>query len=103
LKDLIGKRLLELEHEGIERIVFYGVSDEMEIALITLQGTNLKLVGIIEDDEKYVSRIIFGYELERVSHVGGLGPDAVLITSLFGQEERKERLKKLLDPERVRI
>lgn len=103
LKDLIGKRLLEMENQGIERIVFYGVSDEMEIALITLQGTNLKLAGIIEDDEKYVSRIIFGYELEPVSRVKGLKPDAVLITSLLEQDARKERLRKLLDPERVQI
>jgi len=28
------------------------VSDEMEIAYVTLQGLNLKLVGIVEDDEK---------------------------------------------------
>jgi DNA-binding MarR family transcriptional regulator len=103
LKDLIGKRLLEMENQGIERIVFYGVSDEMEIALITLQGTNLKLAGIIEDDEKYVSRIIFGYELEPMSQVKGLKPDAVLITSLLEQDARKERLRKLLDPERVQI
>jgi DNA-binding Lrp family transcriptional regulator len=103
LKDLIGKRLLEMENQGIERIVFYGVSDEMEIALITLQGTNLKLAGIIEDDEKYVSRIIFGYELEPMSQVNGLKPDAVLITSLLEQDARKERLRKLLDPERVQI
>ena len=103
LKDLIGKRLLEMENEGIERIVFYGVSDEMEIALITLQGTNLKLAGIIEDDEKYVSRIILGYELEPVSRVKGLKPDAVLITSLLEQDARKERLRKLLDSERVQI
>jgi hypothetical protein len=103
LKDLIGKRLLEMENQGIERIVFYGVSDEMEIALITLQGTNLKLAGIIEDDEKYVSRIIFGYELEPVSRVKGLKPDAVLITSLLEQDARKERLRKLLDRERVQI
>ena len=103
LKDVIGKRLLEMENEGIRRIVFYGVSDEMEIALITLQGTNLKLVGIIEDDEKYVSRIIFGYELEPMSQVKGLRPDAVLVTSVVGQEERKERLRKCLDSERVQI
>jgi len=103
LKDIIEKRLLEMENEGIERIVFYGVSDEMEIALITLQDTNLKLLGIIEDDEKYVSRIIFGYELEPLSQVKGLRPDAVLITSVVGQDERKERLMKLLDSERVQI
>jgi hypothetical protein len=38
LKDLIGERLLEMQNKGVERVVFYGVSDEMEVAYITLQG-----------------------------------------------------------------
>ncbi len=50
LKKIICQRLLEMEKKGLERIVFYGISDEMEIAYITLQGVNLKLVGIVEDD-----------------------------------------------------
>src|SRR4030043_1810820 len=54
LKQVIGERLLEMQREGMKRIVFYGVSDEMEVAYITLQGVALKLVGIVEDDEKGV-------------------------------------------------
>jgi len=103
LKDIIGKRLLEMQQSGIERIVFYGVSDEMEIALITLQGTNLKLVGIVEDDEKYAPRIIFGYELEPVSRVKELRPQAVLITSLVDVEKKKERIETLIDTKIVHI
>jgi len=103
LKDLIGKRLLEMQNAGIERVVFYGVSDEMEIALITIQGTNLKLVGIVEDDEKYASQIIFGYELEPVSRVHELRPDAVLITSFLNVGEKKEKLRKFIDTELVHI
>ena len=103
LKSLIGKRLLEIQNAGIERVVFYGVSDEMEIALITIQGTNLKLVGIVEDDEKYASQIIFGYELEPVSRVHELRPDAVLITSFLNVGEKKEKLRKFIDTELVHI
>ncbi len=93
LKEIIGGRLLEMQSAGAKRIVFYGVSDEMEIALITLQGTNLKLVGIVEDDEKYVPRIIFGYELEPVSRIQALNPQGVLITSSEGCEQKKKGLK----------
>src|SRR4030042_3788842 len=96
LKEIIGRKLLEMENSGVKRIVFYGISDEMEIALITLQGTNLKLVGIVEDDEKYVSRIIFGYELEPVSRIQALNPQGVLITSSEGCDQKKERLKTFL-------
>jgi DNA-binding MarR family transcriptional regulator len=103
LKQIISKKLLEMENAGVNRIVFYGVSDEMEIALITLQGTNLKLVGIVEDDEKYVSRIIFGYELERVSRIQALNPQGILITSAEGCHQKKERVKAFFNEAQVHI
>ena len=95
LKQVIGERLLEMQHDGMKRIVFYGVSDEMEVAYITLQGVNLKLVGIVEDDEKMKPRIIFGYEIEPVSRVQELKPDCILITSLSENEKKKETLKEI--------
>jgi DNA-binding MarR family transcriptional regulator len=103
LKDLIGERLLDMQNKGIERIVFYGVSDEMEVAYITLQGINLKLIGIVEDDEKLESQIIFGHELEPVSRIQQLNPEGVLITSLERCDQRKERLSTLLDDRKVYV
>jgi DNA-binding Lrp family transcriptional regulator len=93
LKKIIGQRLLEMQRDGLQRIVFYGVSDEMEVAYITLQGVNLKLVGIVEDDEKVSSRMIFGYEIEPVSRIQELKPDGILITSLNGIEEKERKLE----------
>ena len=103
LKDLIGERLLEMQNKGVERVVFYGVGDEMEIAYVTLQGVNLKLVGIVEDEEKMNRKEIFGFDLTDVLEVGALKPDAVLITSLLDQTERIEKLTKIIDGERVRV
>ncbi len=93
LKRIISQRLLEMEADGLQRIAFYGVSDEMEVAYITLQGVNLRLVGIVEDDEKLKSKIIFGYEIEPVSRVHELKPDGILITSLTENEQKRERLR----------
>ena len=95
LKKVISNSLLEMQRDGVQRIVFYGVSDEMEVAYITLQGVNLKLVGIVDDDEKVTSRIIFGYEIEPVSRVQELKPDCILITSLIENEKKKETLKEI--------
>ncbi len=92
LKKVIADRFLEMQRRGMQRIVFYGVSDEMEVAYITLQGVNLKLVGIVEEDEKVTSRIIFGYEIEPVSRVRELKPDCILITSLIENEKKREKL-----------
>lgn len=103
LKDIIGERLLEMQNKGVERIVFYGVSDEMEIAYVTLQGLNLKLVGIVEDEERMNRKDVFGVELTRVSQVDELRPDAILITSLTDQDEKKEKLGRFLDLQKVHI
>jgi DNA-binding MarR family transcriptional regulator len=96
LKKIIAERLLEMQRHGLQRIVFYGVSDEMEVAYITLQGVNLKLVGIVDDDENVRSRIIFGYEIEPVSRVQELNPDCILITSLTENDKKRDRLKGIL-------
>ena len=103
LKRIVGKRFLEMQHDGIKRIVFYGVSDEMEVAFVTLQGVNLKLVGIVEDDEKFIPQFIFGYELEPVSRVKELKPDCILITSLSENEKKKVTLKEIFGSHSIHI
>lgn len=101
LKRILTARLSEMQNGGLQRIVFYGVSEEMEVAYITLQEVNLKLLGILEDDEKVRSQIILGYELEPVSRVRELEPDGILITSLEEIKSRKERLSSLIDLDAV--
>jgi DNA-binding MarR family transcriptional regulator len=103
LKEIFGETFLEMQANGIERVVFYGVGDEMEIAYVTLQGVKLKLVGIVEDGEKIGRREVFGFDLMDIREVETLKPDAVLITSLANQTERIEKLKTYVDSERVRI
>lgn len=103
IKDIIGERLLEMQRKGAERIVFYGVSDEMEIAYVTLQGLNLKLVGIVEDEDKIDKKESFGFELKGIKQIATLNPDAVLITSLIGQDGKREKLGKFIDIERVQV
>ena len=103
LKEIIGRKYLEMQNSGIERIVFYGVSDEMEVAYITLQGVNLKLVGIVEDEDKMNQKEVFGFELKDIRHIEALKPDAILITSLLGQNERADRLKIFIDVQRIKI
>jgi len=52
MKKLISEKLLEMQQSGVRRVVFFGVSDEMEIAYITLQGSDMKLVRIADEDGK---------------------------------------------------
>jgi DNA-binding MarR family transcriptional regulator len=103
LKEMIGKKFLEMRNAGLERVIFYGVSDEMEIAYVTLQGVNLKLVGIVEDEEKMDRREVFGFELKGLSQIEALKPDAILITSLANQTERIEKLKDHVKGQQVQV
>jgi len=103
LKEMIGKIFLQMERDRIERIVFYGVSAEMEVAYIALQERNLKLVGIVEDDDHWKSRIILGYELEPVSRVKDLQPECIFITSLQESQQKREILRTLVDGQHVYI
>jgi DNA-binding MarR family transcriptional regulator len=103
LKEMIGKIFFQMERDRIERIVFYGVSEEMEIAYIALQGRNLKLVGIVEDDDQWSSCIILGYELEPVSRVLALKPDCILITSFVENDKKRESLAPLIENQPVPI
>jgi Mn-dependent DtxR family transcriptional regulator len=103
LKKIISERLLQMKREGMRRVVFYGVGDEMEVSYVTLQGLNLNLVGIVEDDEKCRPQIIFGYELEPVSRISELKPDGVLITSLSEIDLKKQKIKALMDSKKVSI
>jgi DNA-binding MarR family transcriptional regulator len=103
LKEIIAKKILEMQKAGIKRVVFYGISDEMEVAYVTLQGANMRLLGIVEDEEKIIQKEMFGFELKNVSQMESLKPDAVLITSLSDQDERMETLKRYIDGQQIRI
>ena len=85
MKKVISRRLLEMQQDGIRRIAFYGVSDEMEIAYITLQGLNIKLVGIIDESETEKGIKMFGHRVMGLNELKNLKADAVLVTSLRGQ------------------
>ena len=85
MKKVISGRLLEMQVDGIRRIAFYGVSDEMEIAYITLQGSDMKLVGIADEDGKKQGMRLLGHKVLSLGEMKGLNPDAILITCLKDQ------------------
>jgi hypothetical protein len=64
---------------------------------------NLKLVGIVDDDEKVTSRFIFGYEIEPVSRVQELKPDCILITSLIENEKKRKLLNEIFGSNSIYI
>ena len=103
LKNLFTRKLLEMENKGIKKVIFYGVADEMEVAYVTLQGVNLDLVGIADDDEEKQGMELFGYRVQGPEMIPSLRPDGVLITSLTETERLWEGLKKRIDMKKIRV
>ena len=94
LKAMIGERFLEMVSQGVKRVIFYGVSDEMEVAYVTLQGTDMELVAIVDDNDGVKGKNILGREVKDPREIGKLKAEAVLITSILEKERILESLKK---------
>ena len=86
LKAMIEERILEMASQGLKRVVFYGVSDEMEVAYVTLQGTDMELVGIVDDADGGKGKEIFGTEIKASSEINRLKADAILVTSILDKD-----------------
>jgi DNA-binding MarR family transcriptional regulator len=103
MKKLISKKLLEMQQTGIKRVAFFGVSDEMEIAYITLQGSGMKLVGIADEDGGKQGTRLLGHKVLSIGEVKGLDPDAILITSMKDQDSYIKSLSKQKGWDSIRI
>ncbi len=80
-KNEVSSKLEEIGADGARSIVFCGTGDLMEIAYITLQGANLKFLGIVDEsppDNQKVSSV--GVVVQPIEAISQLKPDAVLVT-----------------------
>lgn len=80
IKALLVKRFKEMERRGIRRILFYGAGEVAELAYLYLQLTEVRLAGILDEEDK--GREFFGLKIEEISRVKRKDWDAVLITRL---------------------
>ena len=87
LKKIIADKFLEMTSQGVKQVIFWGVSDEMEIAYVTLQGTTMELVAIVDDNDKVNGKIVLGEKVQNSSVINNSRADAILITSIFYNDE----------------
>jgi DNA-binding Lrp family transcriptional regulator len=76
----LRKHLMRLVEQGVERVVFFGVSDVAEIAYISLQETTIKMIAIV--DENNIGKIFFGNVVDSPDMLESLSFDRILITLL---------------------
>jgi DNA-binding MarR family transcriptional regulator len=101
LKGVIAEKLVEMASQGVRRVVFYGVSDEMEVAYVSLQGTDMELVAIMDDGDGVKGRNVLGRKTRDPNDIDNLKVDAILVTSLFEKDRILEDLKKRNNPIKV--
>jgi DNA-binding MarR family transcriptional regulator len=96
LKALITEKFLEMESQGVKRLIFWGVSDEMEIAYVILQGTDMELVAIIGSDDGLRPQTVLGRKAENPVIIENLRADAILITSILANNEILRNAKRIM-------
>jgi len=81
---------LELENQGITRIVFYGAGDLAEIAYISLQETAIQLIAIV-DDEKMDTRFM-KYNVTDPAFLDTISYDKILVTTINSRHAILEKI-----------
>ena len=96
MKKQISKKLIEMQNSGVKRVAFYGVSDEMEIAYVILQGTDMELVAIVDGNDGVRRQTVLGRKAENPVIIENLKADAILITSIRAKDEILRNAKRIM-------
>jgi DNA-binding MarR family transcriptional regulator len=90
-RESLKKLFRELSNDGMKRVVFAGVDEVAEIAYLTLQETDLELVGVV--DNEAAGKNFFGNHIKSVSSITSMNYDLVIVTSY---PKRKNIFEELL-------
>jgi len=69
----------EMSADSVKKVVFAGADEVAEIAYITLQETDLELVGVVDDD--MAGKKFFGFEISPLDAIDGMSFDCVVVTT----------------------
>lgn len=81
----------KLGKSEVRRVIFCGVDEVAEIAYLSLQETDIELIGVVDSE---CDARFFGYEVSQIEDIKGIDFDRVIVTSL---KKRKRLMKKLED------
>jgi len=80
-----------LNHDGVKRIVFYGVSDLAEISFLLIEDASIQLVGIIDDNHcgnSFLKMTVAGSD-----QLAKMLFDRILITDIWEPLDAYEEIK----------
>jgi DNA-binding MarR family transcriptional regulator len=88
----IRGRLREIRAEGVERVVFYGAGEILEVVLPLAEGLGLEVLAVVDDEPGKQGTERAGLPVGCPTGLAGLNPDCVLITTFRHAAEIRERL-----------
>jgi hypothetical protein len=93
----IGRRLREIRAEGVERMVFYGAGEILEVALPLAEGLGLEALAVVDDDPAKQGTQRAGLAVRCPTELSGMNPDCVLITTFRHAAEIRQRISQEAD------
>jgi DNA-binding MarR family transcriptional regulator len=84
----------EFRRRDVKKVVFFGANDLAEIASISLRGTDVELIGVVDDDR--AGEEFLGFRVKSVKDLRKAQYDRVILTRVDAQELG---LQKLLENE----
>jgi len=90
-----------MERAGMKKIVFAGADEVAEIAYITLQETEMGLVGVV--DEERAGNAFFGKKVQPIRAIQTIQHDCIVVTSYLNEEKiYKQLLDTGIDKDSIR-
>ena len=98
----LKKLFHELQADGVKRIVFAGADEVAEIAYLTLQETDIKLSGVVDDD--LAGKEFFGRDILSLKDIKDMTYDCVVVVSyLKGEKIYESLLKNSVDKRNIKV
>lgn len=82
---------VDLEKQGIRRIIFYGAGDLAEIAYISLQETPIQLAAIVDDAK--IGKRFMKFVVIDPARLNGITFDRILITTINSREAILQKIE----------
>ena len=86
----IEELLNDFQKKGVKKVVFYGANDLAEIAFISLRGTDIKLIGVADDQKQ--GKDFLGFTVKSITELKKAGFDRIIVTTIDSKEAQLDKL-----------
>jgi predicted transcriptional regulator len=100
IKTLLLNRYKDMDKKNVKSVLFYGAGEVAELAYLYLQQTDIRLIGIIDDQQ--TGKNFFDFRIDSIDGLKQMDWDMVLLTRLEDMDQDiKTLLKRGIDSEKI--